>query len=624
LWSVRASSSRDGRYRELVGLHVWRPFPRAAIPIIADTAADKEFGTGALKVTPAHDPVDFAIGQRHGLPIIDVFNPDGTLNAQAGEPFDGMDRFEARKVAARMLEEGGNLVATEPYENNVGFSERADVPVEPRLTMQWWLRYPKVEEARRAVLEGHIRFHPKRWEKTYMHWLETMERDQIDWCISRQLWWGHRIPVWYRKGIAREHLDFSDPQQVHVSVEGPPDPENWEQEVDVLDTWASSWLWPFANFGWPDPEGEAARELDFFYPTQTLVTGFDIIFLWVARMVMAGLEFMGEAKERLTSEEIARRVPFRDVYITGLIRDAKGRKMSKSLGNSPDPLELIQRFGADGLRFGIVNIAPSGQDILFSEDRVEIGRNFCNKLWNAARFRQMNGAVEDNSCEAVILERIEPGRLSAYDHWILDRLLELTDEVDRCFERYEIHAYPRALYDFFWSDYCDWYVEASKSRMQDPATQATVLAVQDLVLRQLLLLLHPITPFIAEELWRSLRFADGPGALLQNSPLLPAIDLRSVYEQSIGPIDPAARAEIEAVKELITRIRALKAEYNVASRRDVPFFMLAEGSSAELVAKHGETIRNLAAIASLEPVESRPEGMPMTRMSPVCPPLHRP
>ena len=228
----------DERYRDLAGKHVWRPFPREQIPIITDEAVEIEFGTGALKVTPAHDALDFDIGQRHGLPIIDVFNSDGTLSEAAGEPFVGMDRFEARKVAAKRLEELGNLVGTEPYENTVGFSERADVPIEPRLTMQWWLRYPKVEEARRAVLDGHLTFHPKRWEKTYLHWLETMERDQIDWCISRQLWWGHRIPVWYKKGIPREDLDFENPDHVHVSVDGPADPENWEQEEDVLDTWA--------------------------------------------------------------------------------------------------------------------------------------------------------------------------------------------------------------------------------------------------------------------------------------------------------------------------------------------------------------------------------------------------
>lgn len=598
----------DERYTDLIGKHVWRPFPREQIPIIADKAVEKDFGTGALKVTPAHDPVDYDIGQRHQLPILDVINPDGTLNELAGDPFIGMDRFEARKVAAKKLEELGNLVETEQYENNVGFSERADVPIEPRLTMQWWLRYPKVDEAKRAVQEGHIRFHPKRWEKTYLHWLETMERDKIDWCISRQVWWGHRIPVWYRKGIAEAERDFNNPEHVHVSVEGPSDPENWQQEEDVLDTWASSWLWPFANFGWPDAEGQTKKELDHFYPTSTLVTGFDIIFLWVARMVMAGLEFMGDEKEKLTSEEIEQRIPFKDVYMTGLIRDEKGRKMSKSLGNSPDPLDLIQKFGADGLRFGIVNIAPSGQDILFSEDRIEVGRNFCNKLWNAARFRQMSGEVGNNTSEEAIIDRIDPDKLSTYDHWILNRLEETTAEVERCFSKFEVHAYPKAMYEFFWNDYCDWYVEASKARMKDPATQTTVLAVQDLVLRQVLLLLQPITPFIAEELWLNLGFGNTEADLLQSCQVKTAAALKALIEEKVGALDSDALAEIELVQELITRIRAMKAEYNVASRRDIPFFI--QSDKQEIVEAHLQTILNLAQIQSLESVDEHPEGMP--------------
>ena len=379
----------DERYQHLIGKHVWRPFPREQIPIIADTVVDREFGTGCLKVTPSHDAVDFAIGRRHNLPLLDVLNPDGTISEAGGE-FAGMDRFEARKATAKRLDDLGLLVKTEEYENNVGFSERGGVPVEPRLTEQWWMRYPKVAEARRAVEAGLIRFHPARWEKTYMHWLDTMESEGIDWCISRQLWWGHQIPVWYRKGADRTtwtDADYLNPELVHVSVDGPADPENWVRDEDVLDTWASSWLWPLANFGWPESSGKGAEELKYFYPTSTLVTGFDIIFLWVARMVMAGLEFRGEAKETLTDAEIAERIPFRDIVMTGLIRDDKRRKMSKSLGNSPDPLDLIAKYGADGLRFGIVNIAPSGQDILFSEERIEIGRNFCNKLWNACRFR---------------------------------------------------------------------------------------------------------------------------------------------------------------------------------------------------------------------------------------------
>jgi valyl-tRNA synthetase len=443
-----------------------------------------------------------------------------------------------------------------------------------------------------------------------LHWLETMERDAIDWCISRQLWWGHRIPVWYRKGIPEEARDFDNPEHVHVSVEGPSDPENWEQDEDVLDTWASSWLWPFANFGWPDAAGKAAEELAKFYPTQTLVTGFDIIFLWVARMVMAGLEFMGDAKKSLTDEEIAKRIPFKDVYITGLIRDAKGRKMSKSLGNSPDPLDLIERFGADGLRFGILNIAPSGQDILFREDRVEIGRNFCNKLWNAARFRQMSGDSADNASMEAILQRIDASVVSAYDQWILSRLTDVTAEVERCFDRFEIHAYPHALYEFFWSDYCDWYVEASKSRLKEAATQTTVLAIQDLVMRQVLLLCEPLIPFICDELWSGLGYRGSGDALIQETQIPKATELEEAIQAALGDLDKSARSEVDSLKEVITRIRALKAEYNVASRKDIPFFVLSETAREKILRAHAETILNLAQIESLEPVTDRPEGMP--------------
>lgn len=578
----------DPRYRHLHGKQVWRPFPRAKIPLVLDTHVDREFGTGVLKVTPAHDPADWEIGQRHNLPAIDVFNPDATLNALAGDEFAGMDRFKARKVAARKLEEMGLLVRTEPYENNVGFSERADVPVEPRLSDQWWLKYPQVAEARKAVTDGRIRIYPERWVKTYLHWLDNIQ----DWCISRQLWWGHRIPVWYRKGIDRSRIEWDNPEHVHVSVDGPPDPENWEQEEDVLDTWASSWLWPFATFGWPGSEGEARRELEFWYPTSVLVTGFDIIFFWVARMIMAGLEFTGE-------------VPFRAVYFNGLIRDSEGRKMSKSLGNSPDPIELIERFGADGLRLGLLMIAPKGQDILFSEERVQQGRNFCNKLWNAARFRQMQDSTAATAKHSLgaIVSGMDPALMDADDHAILGRLGQTVDRFVADFSAYEFHAATQTLYTFFWNDFCDWYVEVSKTRLKDADVRAHVLAIQDLCLRQLLLMLHPVTPFITEQLWHDLGF--GPADdFIQNHDCGTGAELLSVLAQNGICPDADKIREIADLRDLVTKARALKAQYRLASRRDVTFFHVSDAARSAIIEANCQKLCSLCGASTFEARDS--------------------
>ncbi|HYP15942.1 MAG TPA: valine--tRNA ligase [Opitutus sp.] len=550
----------DPRYADVIGKKVRRPIgPAAEIPIIADSSVDKEFGTGALKITPAHDKVDYEIGLRHKLAVIDVLKPNGVLNELAGPELAGVERFAGRKKAAEFLKAAGALVAEEAYANNVGYSERADVPIEPRLTEQWWLKYPKIEEAKAAVRDGHIKFHPERWSKVYLHWLENIQ----DWCISRQLWWGHRIPVWYRKGA-----DRSDPQNWHVSVDGPADPQNWEQEEDVLDTWASSWVWPFATMGWPDEAEMKRAGFDYFYPTSTLVTGPDIIFFWVARMIMAGLEFVRPG------EPIERRIPFKDVYFTGIIRDQQGRKMSKSLGNSPDPLDLIDKYGADGLRFGIISIAPQGQDIRFQEDRIESGKNFCNKLWNASRFRQMSGESGDNSTLAAIMARLEPAKFDADDHAILDRLLSTTREVDRCFAQFEFSAAVQALYGFFWNDFCDWYVEVSKAKMQAADTKANCLAIQDLVLRQTLLLLHPFIPFITEELWSLLGY--GPaGTFIENARLENASQLATTSHARGLVLDRSQIGAVEDLKTFVSQARALKAEHNLASRRDVKFFVTA-------------------------------------------------
>ena len=366
----------DKRYLDLLGKHAWRPLAREKIPIIADEAIDPEFGTGVLKVTPAHDALDFEIGQRHDLPIIDVLTPAGRVNCPAVPELHGLERFEARKKAAELLEARGLLAKAEPYENNIGFSDRSDVPIEPRISEQWFLRYPKTKEALGVVRDHLIRFFPAHWEKVYAQWLENIR----DWCISRQVWWGHRIPAWYRKSQIPNSKSQSG-EEIYVGIEPPPDPENWIQDEDTVDTWFSSWLWAYETM---DPQTRKK-----FYPTSVLVTAPDIIFFWVARMIIAGLEF-----EPGNSSKIDDNIPFHHVFFTSIIRDQLGRKMSKSLGNSPDPLDLIDKYGADGLRFGLMRIAPTGLDIRFDERQIEEGRNFATKLWNVTRFRQMHGASE--------------------------------------------------------------------------------------------------------------------------------------------------------------------------------------------------------------------------------------
>ena len=595
----------DDRWPQLQGKHVRRPLQPAEIPIIADDVIEKDFGTGMLKVTPAHDKLDFEIGERHNLPIIDCLNPDGTINPEtAGEEFGGMDRFEARKATVKKLEEQGDLIETEEHENNVGFSERADVPIEPRLSDQWFLKYPRIEEAKQAVRDEIIKFHPQRWVKTYLHWLDNIK----DWCISRQLWWGHRIPVWYKKGA-----DHDDPANIHVSLDGPEDPENWEQDQDVLDTWASSWLWPIATMGWPDPDLMEEEGLETYYPTSTLVTGPDIIFFWVARMIMAGLQFHNGREVSdpapLKDEEIKASIPFKDVYFTGIIRDLKGRKMSKSLGNSPDPLDLIAEYGADGLRYGIMSIAPTGLDIRFDETRVETGRNFCTKLWNVSRFRQMSGELGDNSSLDKLLDRIDPAQMDTDDHAILGQLAKTQDRIAKGYKDFQFNTIAQSLYSFIWNDLCDWYVEASKAKLQDPAKKETCLAIQDLCLRQSLLLLHPLTPFITEELWYHLHFSkDWEGEPTKNSSIQyenpgDGEDLRDTLSTKGIRIEHAAQAKIESIRETVTLVRALKAQFNLATNNNVALYYEAEGESAKIIESYKDKLLRIIGAKSLEPKE---------------------
>jgi valyl-tRNA synthetase len=469
----------DKRYADLLGKHAWRPLGREKIPIIADEAIDPEFGTGVLKVTPAHDTLDFEIGQRHDLPLIDVLTPVGRINCAAVSELHGLERFEARKKAAELLEARGFLAKAEPYENNIGFSDRSDVPIEPRISEQWFLRYPKTKEALSIVRDHLIRFFPAHWEKVYARWLENIR----DWCVSRQVWWGHRIPAWYRESQGNE--------EIYVGTEPPPDPENWTQDEDTLDTWFSSWLWAYETM---DPQTRKT-----FYPTSVLVTGPDIIFFWVARMIIAGLEF-----EPGTTKKTEDNIPFHHVFFTSIIRDKQGRKMSKSLGNSPDPLDLIHKYGADGLRFGLMRIAPTGQDIRFDERQIEEGRNFATKLWNVARFRQMHGASDPAPV-------IDQQNLSKYAVEVLMRLNDTIEAIDTTYREYQFNLVAQRLYDFVWSDYCDWFVEAAKTDIfgTDEAKKRSALAVMDVVLSAALRLVHPFMPHLTEEIWLLLGLGEG-------------------------------------------------------------------------------------------------------------------
>lgn len=575
-----AVNPKDPRFGHLVGQHVIRPLCPKPIPIIADEHVEIDFGTGALKITPAHDRTDFEVGKKFGLEIIDILTPDGHINCPDCPELHGLDRFEARDKSAQMLDEAGLLVKAEDYENNVGFSERADVPIEPRLSMQWFLKYPCVQEAANAVASGDITFRPARWAKTYAHWLENIQ----DWCISRQLWWGHRIPVWYRKDKVEAlqnapSLDISNAEagDIYVGDTPPNDLDNWVQDSDVLDTWFSSWLWPFGTMS----DDVKAR----FYPTDDLVTGPDIIFFWVARMIMAGYRFEG-------------RKPFSNVFFTSIIRDKLGRKMSKSLGNSPDPLDMIAQYGADGLRFGLMRIAPTGTDVRFDEAQIEEGRNFANKLYNAVRFRMMQGEP---------IEGAEP-EFRAVHLDILAKLRQLHAETERTLSAYEFNAYTQALYQFFWTEYCSLFLEAIKEDLRDTALpgvrNATLLTI-DTVLRHYLALLHPIMPHISEELWESLGFAQDGKPLSLSS--LPEVD--SIPALCNPNAVQNAQEQAAALYETANRARNLKAEYNLSNNRKVSFILKPNYSVDE------DTTARLALLAGAAKVEANaafdaPRGTP--------------
>jgi len=568
----------DKRYADRLGKHAWRPLDREKIPIIADEAIDPEFGTGVLKVTPAHDALDFEIGQRHHLPVVDVLHPDGRINCPAVPELDGLDRFEAREKAAALLQARGALAKTEPYENNVGFSDRSDVPIEPRISEQWFLRFPKTKEALAVVRDHLIRFFPPHWEKVYAQWLENIR----DWCISRQVWWGHRIPAWYRKA-QRANSKFQNGEEIYVAINPPSDAENWTQDSDTLDTWFSSWLWAYETMD------EETRKK--FYPTSALVTAPDIIFFWVARMIIAGLEFKPGKSDRVEDN-----IAFRDVYFTGLIRDNLGRKMSKSLGNSPDPLELIDKYGADGLRFGLMRIAPRGQDIRFDEKQIEEGRNFATKLWNVARFRQMHGPSD-------VALKIDNETVSIYALELLARLNETIDAIEAAYREYQFNAVAQRLYDFVWSDYCDWFVEAAKTEIFgcDEAQRKSALAVMDFVLSAILRLLHPFMPHITEELWSLLDFGDRSIQFV-----LPPerIRLDEVWDLT------GKRQLVSAIYQTIQAGRNLKSESKLPSNRKIRFILRTD---KKLISSQIPTLTRLlnAEEVELDPKYQAPAGNPV-------------
>ena len=525
-----AVNPNDERYKHLIGKTCILPIMNREIPIFGDEYVDMEFGTGCVKVTPCHDPNDFEMGQRHNLEQILVFNEDATVNANGGK-YEGMDRYECRKAVVKDLEEGGYLVKIEDHEHNVGTCYRCGTTVEPMTSAQWFVKMaPLAKPAMDVVNEGKTKFVPDRFSKTYLRWMENVH----DWCISRQLWWGHRIPAFYCDDCGEMTVSKTD---VHTCPKC--GGTHIHQEEDVLDTWFSSALWPFSTLGWPDK----TKELDYFYPTSTLVTGYDIIFFWVARMIFSGVEHMGET-------------PFKTVYIHGLVRDAQGRKMSKSLGNGIDPLEVIDQYGADALRFTLATGNSPGNDMRFSDERVQASRNFCNKIWNASRFIQMNLTIDKD--KAVEL----PSDLAIEDKWIISKFNTLVADVTRNIDQYELGLAAAKLNDFIWENFCDWYIEIAKTRLQ--TGDENVQKVLCYVLSGAMQLLHPFMPFITETIWQALPH-EGPSVMVSAWP---------EYKDELH--FAAEEAQMESLMDAVRAIRNRRAEMNVPPSKKAKVLILTE------------------------------------------------
>jgi len=529
-----AVNPNDERYKHLIGKSLILPIMNREIPIVADDYVEMEFGTGVVKITPAHDVNDYELGKRHGLPMINIFHPDATGNENVPEKYQGKDRYEIRKGVLKDFEDLGLIDKIEDYTNKVGYSQRGGVPIEPYLSEQWFMKMDDLSKpALDVVNSGEVKLHPEHWIKTYQHWMTNIR----DWCISRQLWWGHRIPVWYHK----------ETNELYCEAEPPKDIENWTQDNDVLDTWASSWLWAHGVF-------TNEEDVKYYYPTDLLVTGPDIIFFWVARMIIAGMKFKGE-------------IPFKDVYFTSIIRDGQGRKMSKSLGNSPDPIDVINEYGADALRFTINYIAPLGQDVLFEIDKCEIGRNFANKIWNAGRFLMMN--AEKIPYNPELAEK----HIDFADEWIISRFNDTLLKLNNAMDKLEINLASKIIYSYIWNDFCDWYVELAKGRLysDDEEVKSAVLTRALNLFDEMLRILHPFMPFITEEIWHLL-----PGDKEGKS-----ISVERMSQPDEARINKTAEEQVDFVQSVVTAIRNIRGEMNIAPSKPIKLVLKTDSVTSE-------------------------------------------
>ncbi len=570
-----AVNPEDERYAGLIGKTVVVPIVGREIPIVADEYVEKEFGSGAVKITPCHDPNDFEVGVRHNLPRIRVFTDDGYLN-ELGAPYTGMTTIECRRAIVADMEKSGNLVKIEDYAHNVGVCYRCHNTVEPLTSLQWFVSMkPLAKEAIRVVEDGEVRFVPERFNKTYFNWMYNIR----DWCISRQLWWGHRIPAYYCENNDCGHIEVTLDPPEKCPVCG----AKVHQDEDVLDTWFSSGMWPFSTLGWPDK----TPELEYFYPTSTLVTGYDIIFFWVARMIVFGTKVMGK-------------IPFDTVYVHGIVRDELGRKMSKSLGNGIDPLEIIKDYGADSLRFSLVTGNSAGNDMRFSNKKVEAARNFCNKVYNASRFVQMNIGDEK-------IGDIDMAKLDIADKWILHRLNAVAGEVTSNMDNFELNVAAQKVYDFIWTEFCDWYIEMAKPRLygEDESDRANVKAILVRVLGDSMKLLHPFMPFITEELYQSLPNAE-------------ETIMRASWPKYTNDFQFAEEAEeMEGVMDVIRSIRNLRAEMNVPPARRTAVYMVTPAENAPAFEMARAYLMKLAGAENVI-VQQDKNGIPKGAVNAVC------